>query len=80
MQNQIALITPAPSSALKGHYKNLTEKTRCISRGQGMGEEDCRVASGQIKMQAFYSSASVFCVPRLKEDLALCIFLIVICG
>lgn len=60
-------------------YKLETDKTRYISRGRGMGEEDCRVASGQIKMQEFYSPASVFCVLRLKEDLALCIFLIVIC-
>ncbi len=45
-----------------------------------MGGEDWKVASGQIKTQELYSHASVFLVLRLKEDLRLCIFLIVICG
>lgn len=35
-----------------------------------MAEEDSRVASGQIKMEEFYSPASVCCVLGLKEELA----------
>lgn len=57
-----------------------TDKIRCISAVHGERGEDCRVASGRIKTQEFYSPASVFCVLGPKGDLGLCIFLIVICG
>lgn len=79
MQDQIAVIIPAPSPTLKGYYKNLRQiKQDVLAHYAEAG--DCRVASGQIKMQEFYSPASVFCILGLKEDLGLCIFLIVICG
>lgn len=57
-----------------------TDKRRCISAVHEERGEDCMVASGRIKMQEFYSPASVFCVLGPEGDLGLCIFLIVICG
>lgn len=69
----------SPFPGTQRHYKNLRQIKQDVL-AQYVEEEDCRVTSGQIKMQEFYSPASVFCVLGLKEDLGLCIFLIAICG
>ena len=81
MHNQIALIIPAPSPTLKGHYKNLRQiKQDVLAQCVGGKGEDGGWHLDRLRCRNIYSPASVFCVLGLREDLGLCIFLIVICG